>query len=174
MSRDFFISFWRGFIKFVSSLNALATFWIFAIMVLITCDVVGRGLFNHPLTGTPEFVKVSLVGIVFLQIPHTFWNNRHIRSTIIQMRVRPLTRTILDAAANVLGGAVFLGVFMASWTRALTAFRIKEFEGEVVRIPVYPIRIIILVGSAVAVLLFCARLIDNIRVARRHYSKGAE
>ena len=70
--------FGEGFAKFrtaaarvTSVMNAVATFWIFVIMFLMTGDVLGRVLFNRPITGTPEIVKVSIVGIVFLQIPHT-------------------------------------------------------------------------------------------------------
>ena len=82
----------KGFVKFVSILNAMATLWIFLIMFLTTADVLGRMFFNAPITGTPELIKVSLVGIVFMQLSHTFWMNRHIRSELILSKLGPISR----------------------------------------------------------------------------------
>jgi len=151
----------KGFLKFVSALNAVATLWIFLIMFLMTGDVLGRLLFNAPITGTPELVKISLVGIIFMQMPHTIWKNRHIRSELILTRLGPVKRKMLNGLAYLLGAAVFLGIFSSSWSPTVMSWEMLEYEGEgALRVPVYPIRTIILLGSLITSILFTVRFIQ--------------
>ena len=65
------------------ALNAIGTVWIFVLMALISTDVIGRGAFNAPLSGVPEMVQFSIVGIVFLQLAHTLRNGALTRSDVI-------------------------------------------------------------------------------------------
>ena len=165
--------FGKGFLKVVSAMNAIATFWIFLIMFLMTGDVFGRVLFSLPITGTPELVKVSLVGIIFMQMPHTFWMNRHIRSEFILMKVGPVSRGVLNCVAYLLGAAIFLGIFVSSWSATVMSWDILEFEGEgALRVPVYPIRTIILVGSSLTAILFAVRFIQNIHLISKISRQG--
>lgn len=158
----------KGFVKFVSALNAMATVWIFLIMFLTTGDVLGRVFFNAPITGTPELIKVSLVGIVFMQLPHAFWMNRHIRSDLILTKLGPTSRELFNGLAYLVGAAVFLGIFATSWSVTVTSWEILEYEGEgALRVPVYPIRTIILLGSLVTSILFTVRFIQKIRLMFR-------
>jgi TRAP-type C4-dicarboxylate transport system permease small subunit len=144
-------------------MNAVASFWIFVIMFLMTGDVLGRVILNHPLTGTPEIVKVSIVGIVFMQIPHTLWVDRHIRSEIIILRLAPLARELCEIGICILGAAVFLGIFVASWADTMMAWKILEYEGEgALRVPVYPIRTIILLGSSFTAIHFLLKIIQSL------------
>jgi TRAP-type C4-dicarboxylate transport system permease small subunit len=154
----------KGFAKFVSALNAMATAWIFLLMFLTTADVLGRVLFSAPITGTPELIKVSLVGIIFMQLPHTFWMNRHIRSELILTKLGPTGRELLNSLAYLVGAAVFVGIFATSWSGAVMSWEILEYEGEgALRVPVYPIRTLILLGSLVTSILLTVRFIQNIQ-----------
>ena len=57
----------RAFATLVTWLNAAGVMWIFALMFLITADIIGRAAFNHPIAGVTEMVSLSLVACVFLQ-----------------------------------------------------------------------------------------------------------
>ena len=64
----------RHFVWFetlLSGLNSIGTLWIFLLMVVISIDVIGRTAFNAPLPGVLELVRLSIVGIVFIQLGHT-------------------------------------------------------------------------------------------------------
>ncbi len=160
-------------IRFTSALNAMATAWIFLIMFLMTGDVVGRVLFNHPITGTPELVKISIVGIVFMQMPHTLWIGRHIRSDMILQKVSPKNREWLELLASVAGALVFLAIFVASWPATVTAWHISEFEGEgALRVPVYPIRSLILLGSALTAVIFILQSAQSIRHMAAYFKRS--
>ena len=50
------------------ALNVIGTAGIFLLMLLINADVLGRSLFDRPISGVPEIVSLSIVAIVFLQI----------------------------------------------------------------------------------------------------------
>jgi TRAP-type mannitol/chloroaromatic compound transport system permease small subunit len=145
-------------------MNGLASFWIFLLTIAIVTDVVGRSIFNHPLTGTPELVKVSLVAIVFLEITHTLREGRHVRSTIILSRVSPGAMLVLDGMANLLGMVLFTFLCYSSWPLTVTAWSCLEYEGEgALCVPTYPVRTIILVTSALMVIQYGIFLIDDVR-----------
>jgi len=154
----------RWTINLSSVMNSIATAWIFVIMFLMTGDVLGRTLFNHPITGTPEIVKISIVGIVFLQIPHTLWVGRHIRSDILLTRMSARKKYIFESILFLVGILFFCGIIWAAWGLTVEAWQIHEFEGEgALRVPTAPIRTIILIGSAVTALMFLFRIIENMK-----------
>jgi TRAP-type C4-dicarboxylate transport system permease small subunit len=130
-------------------LNVVGTAWIGVITVLISCDILGRVLFNSPIIGVPEIVKVSVVAIVWLQMSHTLKIGGHIRSDVILDRLPPKGRAFIDLIASILGAFVFGLLVYAGWHNMIEAWRIGEFEGELpVRVPTYPVRTIVLLGAA--------------------------
>ncbi|MFH1089934.1 MAG: TRAP transporter small permease [Pseudomonadota bacterium] len=160
-------------VHFVSFLNALATGWIFVIMLIMVCDILGRVIFNHPLTGTPEIVRISLVGIVFLQMPHTFWMGRHIRSDLIVNRLRTRYRDLLNTASFLFIALVFWGILFSSYGTTVTSWKLLEIEGEgALRVPVYPIRTIIMMGSFFTASMFTFRFIRNLVLMAQKKSVG--
>ena len=52
------------FQKITTGMNVVATVWIMVIMVFASADVLGRELIMHPILGTPEIVRWSIVAIV--------------------------------------------------------------------------------------------------------------
>lgn len=162
--------FWQGFIKFGAGMNAVATLWTFLIMFLMVGDVVGRVVFNNPIRGTSEIVKVSLVGIVFMQIPYTLWMNRHVRCDMILTKLSPLVREIVQVPVFLFGAIVFAAIFVSSWAGTMYAWKIFEYEGEgALRVPVYPIKSLILIGSALTTIYFLALIIRSILTFVKEY-----
>jgi TRAP-type C4-dicarboxylate transport system permease small subunit len=154
----------RVFKKAVASLNAIGTVWIFVMMLVITVDVVGRAVFKQPLVGAIEFIKVSLVGIVFLQIPDAFMKDKHIRSDVILGRVGLFYREIFNFFGSILGSLLFIGIIISSWQPTIAAWKIFESEGEgALRIPTYPIRTLIILSSVMALVFFLSRAVNNIK-----------
>jgi TRAP-type C4-dicarboxylate transport system permease small subunit len=145
-------------VKFTASMNATATVWTFLLMIFMTADVIGRIFFGHPLTGAPELVKVSLVGVIYLHMPHTLWVGRHIRSDLLSSRMGPRLRIIMQVTMNMLGAALFAGIIFSSWHHMLEAWQIGEYEGEgALRVPTAPIRTIVILGSAMTAILYLIR-----------------
>ena len=149
-------------VKFTSFMSAAATMWTFLLMFFMTADVFGRIFLNHPLTGAPELVKVSLVGVVYLHMPYTLWIGRHIRSDMLSSKMGPRLRATMDVVMHILGAALFAGIFFGSWDQMIGAWEIGEYEGEgALRVPTAPIRTILLLGAALAMILYAVRTIEK-------------
>ena len=56
----------------------------------VNADVIGRNLFNHPIPGVLEFLGLSIVAIVFLQMANTLREGRHVSNDL-------LTQLVADA-----------------------------------------------------------------------------
>lgn len=146
-------------------LNAVGTAWIGVITVIITCDILGRVLFNSPIIGVPEIVKVSVVAIVWLQMSHTLKIGGHIRTDVVLDRLPPKGRAFIDLIASLLGAFVFGLLVYAGWDNMIEAWRIGEFEGEhPARIPTYPVRSIVLLGAALTSFQFILSGWRSIRI----------
>lgn len=146
-------------------LNASASIWTFLLMLLMTADVVGREVFNQPVVGAPEIVRASIVGIVFLQLANTLWVDRHVRCMIIVRHLGPRGRACLGLLTYLIGVAVFISIIAGSWDATIVSWDILETEGEgALRVPVYPIRSIILLGSALTVVMCLVRCAQSLLV----------
>jgi len=147
----------------MAGLNAAGTAWVAAITLLICADILGRLLFDSPIVGVPEIVKVSIVAIVWLQIPHTLKIGGHLRSDVVLRRLSGRSRALANLFAYALGALVFGLIVSSGWHTMLQAWRIGEFEGELpVRVPTYPLRSIVLLGAALTCLQFLLMAADVI------------
>tara|TARA_R110002110_G_scaffold370978_1_gene580952 strand:+ start:5063 stop:5608 length:546 start_codon:yes stop_codon:yes gene_type:complete len=166
------------FDRLSASLNVLGSLLILAVMLLINFDVFGRLLFNEPLSGVPEMVRLSIVAIVFLQITHTLRNRRFIRSDVLigRMLARGTPAGYLLQAFHHFVGAILLAIiFYFTIDRFDRAWRIDEYvgtEGDFTA-PVWPIYLIILIGCAGTCLQFLMHLVTDIRDARRAAGKSS-
>jgi len=155
--------FMKIFNRTIDVLNAVGTVWVAAMTVLICADIFGRALFNAPIIGVPEIVRVSVVGLVWLQMAYTLKIGAHLRSNIILDRLSLKWQTIIEIIGCILGILVFSLVVYTSWGVMIEGWRIKEFEGELpVRVPVYPIRTIVLIGAFLTMVQFVIILGRNV------------
>ena len=153
-------------------LNAIGSVWIMALMVLIVADVVGRDVFSHPVRGVTEIVSLSIVGIVFLQHADTLRAGRFTRADVLLGRLRETRPRLASALAGVyhLAGAVLLAIILwASWEPFVESLRIGEYVGAIgdFTAPMWPIRLIIVVGAALTGIMFLALAWAEFRAARR-------
>lgn len=154
----------RPFHLVMASLNVLGTLWIVAITLLITADVTGRAFFNAPIFGVPEIVKISVVGIVWLQMSYTLKINGHLRSHIIIDRINPRLREFCHLFTYLLGLIMFALIIYSGWDTMIDAWVDGEFEGEApVRVPTYPIRSIVLLGAFLTSVQFLFLFVDSLK-----------
>ncbi len=148
-----------GLHHLTSAMNALGTLWILALMALINADVFGRNLLAAPVRGTTELVSLSIVGIVFLQLADTLRTGRFTRADVLLDRLRhtrPALNDALHAVFHLVGMALMLVILAASWAPLVESVEIREYVGAVgdFQAPVWPVRLITLVGLAVTALTF--------------------
>ena len=167
-----------GLHHLVSGMNALGTLWILALMVLINLDVFGRNLLGVPVRGVTELVSLSIVGIVFLQLGDTLRSGRFTRADILLDRLkhtRPALTDALHALYHLVGLALMLVILAASWGPLVESIRIREYVGAIgdFQAPVWPVRLITLLGLAVTALCFLMLAwLDLRRMASRRTAGG--
>ena len=150
--------------------NGVGTIGIVALMVLINADVFGRFLFNSPITGVPEMVSLSIVGIVFLQVGHTLRTGRFIRSDMAINRLlaaRPRVGHGLQALHHATGAALSAILFYFSAGSFVDIWRNGETVGSfgVFEAPVWPIALIIVFGCAMMLLQFTVNAARDVAIA---------
>lgn len=141
------------FSRLLGAMNALGTVWIFLLMVLINSDILGRELFSAPVRGTTELLALSIVGIVFLQLGHALMSGRMTRSDMVienLLTMRPRIGRALQGIFNLLGVAFLAIIFWGSLALFEEALEIGEYVGAAgdFTAPTWPIRLLILIGSA--------------------------
>jgi len=140
-------------------LNALGTVWIIALMVLINSDVLGRNLFNAPVRGVTELVALSIVGIVFLQLADTLHSGRFTRAEVLLARLketRPAFAARLQALYHLIGAGLMGIILWAAWQPLVEAIRIRQYVGAIgdFTAPVWPVRLIMLIGLCTTLITF--------------------
>jgi TRAP-type C4-dicarboxylate transport system permease small subunit len=151
--------------RILSALSVIGTLWIAAMTMLIVADVTGRAVFASPIFGVPEIVKISVVAIVWLQMPYTLRVGGHLRTGFVLDRLSPRMRAAFDLLACLLGIAVFSAVVWSGWADMIEAWDIGEFEGEApVRVPTAPIRTITLLGAGLMAVQFVVIALRDIAV----------
>lgn len=141
------------FSRLLGAMNALGTVWIFLLMVLINTDILGRELFSSPVRGTTELLSLSIVGIVFLQLGHTLMVGRMTRSDMVietLLTKRPRAGHALQGLFALLGVIFLAIIFWGSIAPFQEAIAIGEYVGAAgdFTAPTWPIRLLILIGSA--------------------------
>jgi C4-dicarboxylate transporter DctM subunit len=143
------------FATVVGVLNAAAVDWVFALMLLISADITARTLFDDPIAGVTEMVSLSLVACVFLQLAHAVLHGRLMR---VEMFIAPLAQRAPAAASAwhalfaLFGFGLLAALVVGSWPDLVSAWSTNEFAGVegIFTMPVWPIKLLIVVGSGLA------------------------
>ena len=135
------------------ALLAFAATLAFLLSFLVVADVVGRTAFGAPVKGTPEIVSMSIVIICFLQAAYAIRSGGMLHVDVIPALLPIRLREAL-AAFGCLLGVAFFGVIVYGGIDPLAhAWSSGEYEGEgALRVPTWPARATVLLGSALAIL----------------------
>lgn len=149
--------------QLTQGLNVLGSLLILVLMLLIGLDVAGRNLFAAPLSGVPEMVTLSIIAIVFLQIPAALRAGRMTQSDSLLSalaRRRPALAGALETLFDLVSIAVIAVIARMSWPMLARAWERGEFIGAVgdFTAPVWPIKATLILGCAVLIAQFCARI----------------
>jgi TRAP-type C4-dicarboxylate transport system permease small subunit len=128
-------------------------------MVVINADVIGRFVFNRPITGVTEMVIMSIAAIVFLQFADTLRAGRVIQADTL-LRVleprAPRAYHALQAFFHVVGAATFGVILYATVPFLQRAWSSADAYGNpaVFSLPKWPVRVIMIVGCTAMLLQF--------------------
>jgi TRAP-type C4-dicarboxylate transport system permease small subunit len=133
----------------------LSAVTMFGLAWIILFDVIGRGFFNHPLTGTFEIVSNTIVVIAFFQLAYSIQIGGMIKSDILISRLPARGAAAARIFRHLCGALVFgLGAY-ASFEPMLDAWASGEYAGAAsFRYPTYPVRSIIVITCTLAALVY--------------------
>ncbi|HEX9672024.1 MAG TPA: TRAP transporter small permease [Burkholderiales bacterium] len=143
-------------------LMILAAVWAMGLSVLIVADIIGNNLVGHAIPGVREIVISSIVMIVYLQLGYAIRSHSMLRADSLLLVMPVILRRIALALGYALGLVLFLMILRGTISPAVYAWTTSEFWGEgALRVPVWPTRFMILVGSGLAIVNYVvAALID--------------
>jgi TRAP-type mannitol/chloroaromatic compound transport system permease small subunit len=162
--------------KIAQVLAAVGTIWTFLLMALIVADVVGRSFLSMPITGVSEVAAHSIVAIVFLQLASTVHAKRMTRADFLLERFHksaPVFAHGLEALFLLLGALMTLVIAYAGWKPLMGAYAAGEFFGVrgVFTIATWPFRAIIVLGAALAAVVFLTQSLQEL-VRMRQVAAG--
>jgi len=153
----------EGLDALTKAMMILAAFCAFGLAFMILVDVTARAV-NIKFYGVAEYVRNTIIVIVFLQLPYAIRIASMLRVDIFVNALPKKSRLPLIIFGNVLGLLFFAGITVGALPPALDAWMNNEFEGEgVVRVAAWPARFSIVYGCGLAALFYLFRIIDAVR-----------
>lgn len=157
----------RLFDGVVSLFNGGGSVWIFCLMSILCADVISRALFSAPINGVPLLVELSILVIMFMQLPAAIRSGRLTRSDILLARLlrdRPSLGISLRALYDCLGIALMVVVFIYTLPTFNKVWRRDTFEGLEgdFALPGWPFKLLILVGAVLCAIQFGRSFLEGL------------
>jgi TRAP-type C4-dicarboxylate transport system permease small subunit len=150
----------RGLLVFASVLAFLLSF-------VVVADVIGRVGFNRPLKGTPELVSGAIVIICYFMASYAILTGGMLRVDAITDRLPLVVQGVINIIGSLLGIALFAIIISGTWDGFWHAWDSGEYEGEgALRVPVWPVRLAVLLGSGLALLCYVVLIMRQVRALR--------
>lgn len=155
----------RGLETLITSSNALASVWVFLMMIGVVGDVLGRFLFNTPIVGTTEMVTVSIVSVLYLQLAFTLRSGTMTRSEAVISRLvknSPRIGYTLNCVFSLAGLLLMIAIMSMAWPKSIDAYENSFYVGVagVFTFPDWPRLCIVFIGCGLTgaqFLFFAAR-----------------
>ncbi len=132
-------------------------------MFLGFADVVGTKFFDWPVPGTLEITESTMVLIVFGALAFTQTQRGHIRVEIFYTDRGPRTKAFMDAVTHLVAITYFGLLTWQGFSEAIYSLEIHEATMGSIRFPLFPARLLLVVGCALLLLQLALDLIQDLR-----------
>jgi TRAP-type C4-dicarboxylate transport system permease small subunit len=156
--------------RVTQALNVIGTLLILAMAIAVNADVAGRNVFNHPIPGVVEFLGLSIVAIVFLQMANTLREGRHVSNDLLTQlisRSRPRLNAAIYATFHGIGALLMALIALYVWPIFASNYTGGYYRGTtgLVEIPIWPFMAAVLVGALATAIQFLLLMVEDIRRA---------
>lgn len=144
----------------------IAGMLIMALMLLVCAEVLGRGLFNHPIHGGIDIIEQLMVALVTLGIAYCQSHFGNVRMTLLSDRCAGRAKWLNEAFA--LGVALFVVVILTkgSWLNLMRAWNNGGDTPEI-GIPLWPGIAVVTGALALLALRLALQLLEALRLLTR-------
>lgn len=141
---------WRAWLAPSAWLAAIAGLALLAIVALMTIEGVLRAFFGTSLQGATEINEVLLAISVLGVLPLVMASGPHIRVDLVYELVPPRVRAFFDLLGHAAMATFLLAVTWSAAPWAYDAWLRGDVTQGVVQVPVYPVKLMLLVVTATA------------------------
>jgi TRAP-type C4-dicarboxylate transport system permease small subunit len=155
--------------RFSSILAYLGAFSLFVMMLLTAVDVMGRYVFNSPITGTFELTKFLVLILIFSFLANTQAHKMHVTVDLILSRFPKWFRIYVELFNHAMSLALMV---LITWIGTERAFELKEV-GEAspnLGIPFYPFAFFLVLGCLVMCIEYVRNLISLVQRKRGEHN----
>jgi TRAP-type mannitol/chloroaromatic compound transport system permease small subunit len=145
----------------------LGTVGMVAAMLVGVADVVGTEFFGRPVLGTLEFTESTMVLVVFGALAYAQERRAHIRVELLYGFAGPRGKSFMEVVTHIVAFIFFALVAWMGYVELLYSWEIKESTMGSVRFPLYPARVLLLVGVALLLVRLAIDIAQDIGRLRR-------
>jgi len=144
-----------------SALRYVCMSLLFFMMVLGTCDVMGRYLFNKPILGTLEIFEILLPAIVLLGLGYTQGSNAHVRVELFVSHLSLRKQTILNFITN--GCTLFISVLIL-WRGWLLTTEYRRIGRTIptIEVPMFLPQLLVPLGALMLIYVLIVQMVQYI------------
>jgi len=140
---------------------------LFGMMMLGTVDVVGRYLFNRPITGSLEMFEILLPVLVLFSLADTQSKDEHLTAGVIDFfRFKPETRTKIRFGVQVLLFCLFLLIMWRGVGGAMFTLRSHRRISNI-ELPLWIPQLVVPLGALVMCMVLVVQVVETAKKVRR-------
>lgn len=139
---------------------------LLAMVAIVTGEVIARYIFNKPSIWEWDVLLYGYCMIVALGAGYTLLHKSHVIVDVLSGRFSPRVRAILDMVTSLF---FFFGVGLFLWLAVQEAehsVAISEHGITILAPPIYPLRILWVIGLILFVLQGISKFINDLNIAR--------
>ncbi len=142
---------------------------IFLLVLLATMNVLGRWLFDLPISGYIDWVEQAMAFMAFCGLAYTQRIGGHIRMDIVIGQLSAQRLWFAEAATTCLMFAMSLILIYGSWLHFLRAFQIGDSSLDI-DLPIWPSKLVIPIALGILAVRLFLQLCGFVRAFRRRDS----
>jgi TRAP-type C4-dicarboxylate transport system permease small subunit len=140
---------------------------ITGLMLLTTVDVIKRKVAGSGVGGAVEYTEVLLVLTVFAGMAAAEVNNAHIRVSVLVERLSPIRAAAFRSVGGVAVTLLLVWATVKTAGAAQRSFEIREFTYGLAAVPIWPAKLMVLIGLGALTLALAYRSFDGFRTLQR-------
>jgi TRAP-type C4-dicarboxylate transport system permease small subunit len=161
--------------RLLHALGLTAAVATLSIMVLVVANIIGRYLFNAPITGAFEVTESLLVITTMLGLALTQYHGGHIRVTILTRRLPSSAAWMAKICSLVIATGFFTWCSYASWKFAYESYSFDEQEWGSITFPLYPVKFAVFFGIVLLTVQFLLDLLVELaQPSKAQHSESVE
>ena len=139
---------------------------LFGMMLLGTADVMGRYLFNSPVTGTYEYFGVLLACIVLLGLAYTQAARGHVRIELVVSRLPSRLQTIFGFFTTIIALFISVLIFWEGLELVISNWHLGRLV-QTIQVPLFIPRMFVPLGALVLCFVLLVQILQYIDKMRQ-------